>query len=453
MSSEFTWQDDKRALIMPLLGGPKSPLAEAAVEALFQEVVKPRMAGRQERPSSIKKARAALGALLGDLCRYRSQGRDGKHGVTPKDFSTADLGFARTSFMLVKEALGDADLLRFKPGWNFTGEGFDGSVTRYGGSLTIFRLAPSLADRLGALCGPDASKHWSHGRPKVRPEEPLLSLRSCKDNDGEAVELPYSIEEPSVADLLRRLERLNHFLSGRVDGVAFGGLRRIYNDGDVPGKRWKRGGRYYSLKGAEQYEMMGEWGRVKTILLDGEIVAEVDIRASHLTVLHGLLGLPFDPGRSDPYACGDVHREAVKAFLTASFGRGNLRANRWYPRSLEAYAEKRSGRNLSADYTVEEVRSAVLARYPFLRRLEELSINSLNLQWHEAEVLTLAIESLMDRNIPSLPVHDALLVPESRLEEAKLALRRAFAVHFRSELLIPALSVTYGGPYAEAMNI
>ena len=453
MSSEFTWREDKRALIMPLVGGPKSPLAEAAVDALFQEVVKPAMAGRQERPSSIRKARAALGALLGDLCRYRSQGRDGKHGVTPKDFSTADLGFGRTSFMLVKEALGDADLLRFKPGWNFTGEGFDGGVTRYGGSLTIFRLAPSLVNRLGELRGADAAKHWAHGKPKVRPDEPLLSLRSRKDRDGEAEELPYSIGEPGVADLLSRLQRLNAFVLSRVDGIAFSGLRRVYNDGDVRGKRWKRGGRYYSRKGAEQYELMGELGRVKTILLAGEIVAEVDIRASHLAVAHGLLNLRFDPGRSDPYACGGVHREAVKAFLTASFGRGHLRAKRWYPKSLEVYAEKCGGRSLGADYTVEQVRSAVLTRYPFLGRLEELAINSLDLQWHEAAVLTLAIESLMDRNIPSLPVHDALLVPESKLEEAQAALRRAFAVHFKSELVVPALAVTYGGPYAEAMNI
>lgn len=453
MRQEFTWQDEKRALIMPLLGGPKSPAAEAAVEALFQEVVRPRMEGKQQRPSSLKKAWDALGALLSDLCRYRLHMRDGKHGVAPKDFPAAELGFGRTAFMLVKDALSDAGLIRLKNGWNFTGEGFDGAIARYGGSVTIFRLASSLVERLGDLCGPEARQHWFHGSPKVRPTESLLSLRSRKDASGVATELPYSVSEPGVANLIRRLEELNAFLLGRVEGVAFGGLRRVYNDGDLPQKRWRRGGRYYSRKGAERYELMGEFGRVETILLDGEIVGEVDVRASHLAVLHGVLGLPFDPGRSDPYACGNVHREAVKAFLTASLGLGHLNLKRWSLRSKDAYEEKTGGRKLNEDYIVEEVRSAVLDRYPCLDRIEELGINSLDLQWHEAEVLTLAIESLMARNVPSLPVHDALLVPEAKLEEAKAALRRAFATHFETEQLVPALSVTYGGPMAEAMNL
>jgi hypothetical protein len=355
--------------------------------------------------------------------------------------------------MLVKEALGDAGLLKFKRSWNFTGEGFDGAEVRFGGSFTIFRLAPSLVRRLGELCGPEARMHWSHGRLKVPPDEPLLSLRSRKDRNGEAEELPYSPDEPAVAEQLAWLTALNAFLENRVEGIAFAGLRRVYNDGDVPRKRLRRGSRYFSRRGGEQYELMGEMVRVKTILLDGEIVSEVDIRASHLTVYHGLLGLPFDPGRKDPYACGGVHRDAVKAWLTASFGRGNLKLNRWSLRSRDAYAEKRVGRKLNEDYTVEEVRSAVLNRYPCLNRMEELGINSLDLQWHEAEILTLAMKSLMRDDIAMLPVHDALLVPESKVEPGKEALRRAFAIHFQSEALLPALEVTYGGPFAEAMNI
>lgn len=191
MAEEFSWQDDKRALLMPLLGGPKTPAAEAVVEALFREVVAPRMLGRQNRPTSVGKARRALEALLGDLCRYRAQARDGKHGVAPKDFRADELGFGRTAFIVVKDALLGADLIRLKNGWNFTGEGFDGGVRRYGGSVTMFRLAPSLVERLGEMCGPDATRHWAHGRPKVHPDEPLLSLRSAKDAMGNAEELSY----------------------------------------------------------------------------------------------------------------------------------------------------------------------------------------------------------------------------------------------------------------------
>ena len=452
MPGEFTNEDERRALKMPLLGRPKSPASEAFTKALFVEVVEPSMAGKQQRPSRLTAAMDALGAILSDLCRYRSQGRDGKHGVAPNDFSSEALGFGRTAFMLVKNALEGAGLILVKKGWNFTGESFDGSLARYGGSLTMFRLAPVLVEQLGELCGSEVAKHWSHGRPKALPDKPLLLLRARK-KAGRAEDLDYSCEEPGVGNLMRRLGRLNTFLLGRVEGVAFGGLRRIYNDGDYPRWRWKRGGRYYSRREGEAYEGLGGLGRVETILLDGEAVNEVDIRASHLAVLHGVLGLPFDPGHQDPYACGNVAREAVKVFITASIGRGHIRAKGWSRGNLASYSEQTRGRNLTEDYSLEEVRSAVLDRYPCFDRLEELGINSLDLQWHEAEILTLAMEWLMDRNIPSLPVHDALLVPASRSEEAKAALRFAFSAHFKSELVVPALSVTYGGPMAEALKL
>jgi hypothetical protein len=448
VGDDITREETHRALPMPLLGSPKSPLAELLVQEIFDEIVRPAMYGLQPRPSSIAKSQQALGALLGDLCRYQSRDRFGKHGMGPADFSLDELGFARTSFVGVTSALQSAELLRFKVGWNFTDDGLFG-VFRHGGEVSTFALSPGFIDRLGELCGPDANDHWSHGRPRVRPDEPLITLKAQRVGTDDAAELAYSFfDEPEAALIKGRINHLNTFLEGRVDGIAFAGLRRIYNDGDVEGKRWRRGGRYYSLKHAEQYELTGEAARVKSIRVDNETVHEVDISASHLTVLHGLLGLPFAPGAEDPYACGDVHREAVKAFVTTSLGRGNLSANRWYPRSLEAYAAKCEGRKLNDDYTVAEVRSAALGRYPFLAGLEELAINSLDLQWHEAEILTVAMMQLIKQDIASLPVHDALLVPASKLEEGKRALRSAFANHFKTEEVVPAFSVTYGGPEA-----
>ena len=175
----------------------------------------------------------------------------------------------------VSEALQASDLLRFKVGWNFTSDGFDGEF-RHGGEVSTFGLRPNLIERLGELCGPDANVHWSHGRPRVRPDELLITLKAQRIGSDDTVELPYSFfDEPIAARIKGGINHLNTFLSGRVDGIAFAGLRRIYNDGDVEGKRWRRGGRYYSLKRAEQYELMGEMARVKAIRLDGRTRAQV----------------------------------------------------------------------------------------------------------------------------------------------------------------------------------
>lgn len=449
----ISWRDRDRALYLPLLGRAKSPAAKRLVDELFDEVVRPRMAGRQMRPTRLVSHRLALEALLADLCRYRAQGRDGKHGMAAKDFPSRDLGFGLTAFALVRDALVHAGLILFKRGYKYVGVGFLGEVRRYGGDVAFFRPSSSLVTRLGNLCGLKARAHWSYGRPSEARTEPTLILRRRKVGKERPEDLPFDLKEPGVADILEGIERTNSFLRRRVDGFAFTGVRRLYNDGDVPGKRWNRGGRYYSIPGGEAYEAMGQFARLEVVRLDGETVNEVDIRASHLTVLHAVFGLPFDPGHRDPYAWGSIHREAAKAFVTTSVGKGTAQWNRWSLRARDTYAERRRGRRLEEDYTVAQVRSEGLQRYPFLCRLDEDGVNSLDLSWHEAEILTHAMGLLRDRGTSSLPVHDSLMMPSSKTEEAKSALRKAFAVHFGNELVVPALSVTYGGPGAEGLNL
>ena len=76
-------------------------------------------------------------------------------------------------------------------------------------------------------------------------------------------------------------------------------------------------------------------------------------------------------------------------------------------------------------------RRAALARYPFLADLPKLGIGTLDLQYHEAQILRLAMEELMvDHGVGFLPVHDALVVPQSKVAIAKAAIEKSFRHYF-----------------------
>lgn len=82
-----------------------------------------------------------------------------------------------------------------------------------------------------------------------------------------------------------------------------------------------------------------------------------------------------------------------------------------------------------------KVRTAGIARYPFLGDLPSLGIASLDLMYHEAEIIRLAMEDLMDNHgIGFLPVHDALMVAKGNETIAAEALGSAFTRYFRDIL-------------------
>ena len=155
MSSEFTPQEVDKALYLPLRGGPKSPEAWKALNSLFDESVRPTLPNA--RPTSLAKALRATGALIGHLCRYRAFAVGGKHGMSPKDFPSADLGFGLSVFTFVKDALVREGHLEVKGGWNFTMPGAGGALLRGGGTATYFRLSLSSVQRLGDLSGEGAN--------------------------------------------------------------------------------------------------------------------------------------------------------------------------------------------------------------------------------------------------------------------------------------------------------
>lgn len=146
------------------------------------------------------------------------------------------------------------------------------------------------------------------------------------------------IRYPEIAKGLRDdLDRLNSFLNDQqIEGTCFRGLRRIFNNGHNPDFRWRDGGRHYAI-GEANYQTYPESERLRFLRINGEAVAEIDLRASHLALLHGLTGAELDKDR-DPYEVAGFPRDVVKAWLTQFLGSGG-RATRWAKGTAKSFTQ------------------------------------------------------------------------------------------------------------------
>lgn len=218
------------------------------------------------------------------------------------------------------------------------------------------------------------------------------------------------------------------------------GFRRIYSRGDDPVYGWNKGGRLYAIGGGYQQESQEE--RL-TMTINGEPVTEIDIHASHLTILHGLRGWPVPAG--DLYEGTGFPRFIAKSWVAMALGHNNLPTNKWSPTAKKAYVKKACGirerggafasfcktlcraRCLQKFYPMAEVGPKIAAHYPILDDWNSSSIRWGDLQFLESEVIIGAVRTLaFDYDIPALPVHDSIIVPISKREVANDVLLAVF---------------------------
>lgn len=391
---------------MLLKGHAVSDEAQDLVTHLIQAFLAPAKAAQgQLRPSTVANYRKALEAFLADLLRAPQADKWSMLATNTNAVRAYPGG--EVAFKDMRKALQDAGLIEALRGYSKVVPMFGQEKRR--SHRTCLRPTSTLlgiVETFGVGLD-DLPRHFALKTSEAPARAAVLEARAEKVKNKPPRCLPVDEKDPKAAAIIADLERLNAYLMahGRIEGIVFAGLRRIFSNADLPGFNWQWLGRYYSMPGADRYENMrgGSTARAKVIKIDGEAVTEVDFSASHLTILHGLLELPFDPSE-DPYALPGMDREKVKAWLTTALGASDphIGGNRY-----------------------KAVREAGLQRYPFLKDLTAYGIDSLALQFHEAEIMRLAMEDLMVNDIGFLPVHDALIVPASKREEAASAMRGA----------------------------
>jgi hypothetical protein len=252
------------------------------------------------------------------------------------------------------------------------------------------------------------------------PLEPLVILKAEVESVGEIEEEHImqrrsSIElETTYASDQAALTRINEALLGATFALK-GPVKRIYSHNDP-----MQGGRLY----VRLQSLPDRRARIRiNTLFNGKPIAEVDLSANHPRMLMALEGeqLPenFYDGIAEESA---TSRDQVKFLVMKMVGARNRgislvvkedEAN-WYKSKFKmTEAERR------------RIESVIGARYPKLYPWLYKG-RGIQMQALEGDILLEAMLTLLDQQILSLPMHDAIYVQQEHITQAKTALENAW---------------------------
>ena len=372
------------------------------------------------RTNKRKKKQTALSSaverLLADLLLAQTSEKTKGYvyrSMRPDGFSESEVGYR--VFRALVGALVDLGFLENHKGFQHWRELFGGQKLPMIRKATRFRATQKLLDVCGKHGVRPADFHEHFLIPL--PEHPLQLHRASRRSEyGDKIKgRPMKFEATARTEKLeKQLKALNTFFDGfELRGGLHRGYLRIFNNGDHPKFNWNMGGRLYG-HGESNYQQMESADRLR-MTINGEEVCEIDIRASYLTIFHALYGEQFD-AENDPYdvpGLGPEARDVVKMWVTASFG-NNAPIERW-PRELVTKYRERTGHSLGKRYPASKVGECVMQKFPLLARLGETVKGQergwAQLMYIESQAMFETMLELMSEEIPSLAVHDSIIVP------------------------------------------
>jgi hypothetical protein len=256
----------------------------------------------------------------------------------------------------------------------------------------------------------------------------MLSPKQCQSRFG----ADYDIEVFRMRVLTTFLEQHPLIISGN----AYKGLSRKFNNG-----RLDRGGRMYAgYSNLPKTEVPEPWTGDEffprsTATIDGEQLAYIDISSSFLCIVAGMNGETID-SEVDAYSRISFvqdpdSRKFSKVLVASMIGNGGRK---------EKYTKQMKEKfwRVVGDHKISYFTSAIYQAYPFL----QADIDALEVMFQESEIVMRTLERCtMIHGIPVWPLHDAIFVKVSDVEQAKAILSDEFkkAVGFAPRLSVEIL--------------
>jgi hypothetical protein len=427
------WLDSAAPLALDSI--PSTPEAVALVDALAEMVASTDT--KRRGPKLRAKLSTAVGAVVSALLTNwgRSPARPVYRSGKATGFSNGPVGHRQ--FIAVIEGLQSLGFVGSQRGYQIAtdwgdAKSWSGKAARFWPTAALLEFATShgvTADTVDRqFKAPPPTK-----APSVRKLVVVTSLKRTigyRTGQGMKQQLEESVLSSELERVRSSVLATNAFCAQHdVQGCLPPRLKRTFTVNASLGGRWIAVGRegvYQTMPAAE---------RLTRITIDGEPVAEVDVHASHLSIIHGLLGLPLPS--DDLYGFPTVPRAVVKGWITATLEKGS---------PVTKWARKATGDNSELhDYDPRQVGGVICERYPFLRnpadavaipaglnkmtRIERPSkLLTHRLMAIEAKALTGAMEYLrIARGVLALPMHDGLLVPLSGADHAPGVLVGAYS--------------------------
>lgn len=432
MSFSIDQEDLQAATHAALRAHPISEEAEVLVSTLAGMVNEHALASgarKNKRKGTAERLDYAVGAFLADLLRAYGSAEPMPNAWVYRSMQAKKFtgcAVSHRTFVALVDALEQLGFLQHVDGHQVCREDRGKFAAR-------FRATPALL----AFCNDravDPVKVHDHFEYEYDLPKEVVELRATKV--GEYWEKtkppgkPMKFEQDNtVIKIEERVRELNEFFAKqKLRGGFHHGYVRLFHNGDAPGFFWNMGGRLYSQHFSESYQVLNSTERRK-MTINGDPVAEIDIRASYLTIFLSLNGIQLPEG--DPYllpGLGPEHREAVKKWTVATFG-NTKPIVRWPSRMLKKSPWLKQHR-------ASTITDAALRQYPALANWGQ-EINGgfygirtfqwADLMWIESEVMvSTMLELQRQHNIPSLSVHDSLIVPAKWANVAAEVLKARF---------------------------
>lgn len=417
----------RNAFMATLLLRPKSKMADHLVDRLCSVTLHAEeqyMARKRGRTASATSSlRLTIGALAADLIANTDNAA--AHGFCYRSVRWDPTPSLATQDTLEKVvALWErAGLLHVKQGMQIWTE-FDGEPIKGKGFARRLRATPALIS-LSLEFGITAQTVDDHFLKDHTASFPIV-LKPRKVGYGIKGRPMRFAKTSSVKRLASEVREINSFAECQDFGLNRPPqFKRQFNNGDVESFSWDQGGRLTAV-GAKNFQTQTRQER-SMITVNGGKVVEIDIKASHLTIFHGLAGCPLDFDE-EPYTIDRIPRFVTKAMITAAFGAGQL-PEKW-PSTLCVEYKRERHRAIGCDHQIQMVRKAILNRHPLLASLSPTTPTWARLQFVESEVIVGTLLSLIRlHRIPALPIHDSIIVRQQDAELASDTLCKIFRSH------------------------
>lgn len=288
----------------------------------------------------------------------------------------------------------------------------------------IRRCGSTLADTYSHFGETECIEMRAPKEPKAylkpRPGEAPPTERSFWNGTPPVKRTDYP-ETPETERLRRQVRQINSQLQAlSVDRIGADGerrpldmravfLRRIFTNSS-----FESGGRFFPLTAAAEWYNMGSRERRDRLLIGGEEVACVDIKACSITVLYADAGIPLPEG--DLYEPPGYDKEHRADFKLAA----------------QCLAFRQTPRRTWPKLAKNEEPPKLSAKEAFTA-LEEYHAPISHLFWKgrghhtqrvESDVIAKVLEERPE--LSALPLHDELIVPIGKAEDAKRAMDSAF---------------------------
>lgn len=387
--------------------------------------------GTNAKYGPTKDFRIALQAFVADLLAIEADDKPGYayHGMSPSAFTGGNVGYK--PFRTMIQGMHEFRFIEREVGFKeHTNEGAKAQATRFKATADLI----AFASRYGINPANSASHFGSTSRTKAIPIPVTLKTKRYFKREGEAMPVDYT--DPAVAAIAAQVNALNAFFADQViEPNRHYAFVRMFSNGDQPGFAWNQHGRLYSV-GFANYQQLprtrtkGQPVIRQDIRINGEDTVELDIKASHLTILHAMRKVPL-PNHPDPYTITGLDRSVVKTFVTMTLGYDTFHKD-WTTKAVETFRKKRkragftTGLDLRA-HPFEHVKERVLTAIPILKDWDNSKLRWGDLQYVESEVIIATISELaFAHGIAALPVHDSIIVPVSAKELAVAIMTKHF---------------------------